>query len=293
MRQKRSLRERLLAWSAAASVALACAWAASPSVALADVGRIRINEETASGEPLPESTIVITDAQNCVVAKYVNDTGLAEFDLPEDITSKLVARRKYTFGATATGYTFNSRTAELADAAEVTVNLTATRIVSVSVRLEAVGVTDYSGVTAFLYDGTNLFAESRTSVIAAADGSLQFDNVPVGADYSIKLTCPPELAGQFQDVTTFSVAPDQQTTQEVVIKGTAMAYDIEEQTVEQVPEPLQKYEAPVQQQSSTPQQPRPVSTQPIAQTGDAAIIVAGGAIAVAALAIIVLVIRRK
>lgn len=285
---------RVASGIATLALAFASVTTTFPSPALADIGKIHINEVSASGEKLPESTIMIYDSLNTVVGKSVNNTGLSEFDLPPDATSKLKAGSTYTITATAEGYSFNSVKGTLLDDRTVIVNLTGTKTVSMRVQLSAEGVSDFSYVTAALYDGGNVAAAAKSTATASANGVVEFKDVPVGAEYTIRLTCPSNLAGQLPELTTVEVNPDQTGVLDVEIKGTAAALDIEEPTVTEVPEPLQKYEAPVEQQQVLSEEPpRPVSTQPIAQTGDAVVLVAGGVIGVAVIVMVVLIVRRK
>ena len=112
--------------------------------------------------------------------------------------------------------------------------------------------------------------------------------------YTIMLTCPSNLAGQLPEITPFSVPENQTGDVELEIKGTAAALESEEPVVTTVPEPLQKYEPPAPTPTQQEQQQQhPLSNQPIAQTGDAVVMVTLGVIGLAVLAFIVLVIRRK
>ena len=285
---------RVASGIATLALAFASVTTTCPSSAFADIGKIHINEVSTSGEKLPESTIKIYDSLNTVVGKSVNNTGLSEFDLPPDATANLKAGSTYTITAEAEGYSFNSVKGTLLDDRTVIVNLTGTKTVVMHIQLSAEGVSDFSYVTAALYDGSNVTATAKSTAVASAAGVVEFKDVPVGAEYTVRLTCPSNLAGQLPELTPVEVKPDQADTLNVEIKGTAAALDIEEPTVTEVPTPLQKYEAPVEQQqvlSETP--PRPVSTQPIAQTGDAVVIVTGGVIGVAVIAMIVLIVKRK
>lgn len=274
----------------AAAVA-ACALCA-PSVALADVGNIHVTLTSPSGEALPPSTIVIYDSLNVVAGQAQNKEASPEFDLPAEITSKLTPNKEYTITATADGYSFTERRGTLLDNKDYKMKLMATKTVTVRIQLNAEGVTDYSYVQAAIYDGSNMAAAAKSTASSSPTGVVEFKDVPVGASYSVRLTCPSHLAGQLPEITSVTVPPDQKGIMEVEIKGTTAALDIEEPKVNQVPEPLQKYEAPVQQQQAE-QTPRPVSTQPIAQTGDAVVIGAVAVIAVAVVGIIVMVMRRR
>lgn len=274
------------------SLALVSAMGVDPAVAMAGgVGRIHIKESLVDDGQLPSSTVMIYDSMNVVVGKSVNDQGLTEFDLPSDLTGKLTPNKTYTITAMADGYTFSSKTGTLAENVDVIVELVGTRTITVRVVLKAEGVNDFSYVRAAIYEGTNVTASPQSTATPSPQGTIEFKDVPVGANYTIMLTCPSNLAGQLPELTQFSVDAGQKETQEVEIQGTAASLDSEDPVVTSVPEPVQKYEAPVKTEAETA--PRPVSTQPIAQTGDAVLVVTLSVIGVAVVAIAVLIIRRK
>lgn len=284
--------KRVASGIATLALAFASVTAVAPDAALAGVGRIHVKETSASGEPLPESTIVVYDNLNTVVGKSINSKGLPEFDLPSDLTDKLKPGSTYTITATADGYSFNSKKGTLLENVEATVDLVGTRTITVRLNITAEGVTDFSYVRAALYDGNNVTASAKSTATTSMDGKVEFTDVPVGADYTIMLTCPSNLAGQLPELTPLTIPADQTEDLDVDIQGTAASLDIEEQTVTEVPVPLQQYEAPVEKQTPDPE-PKPVSTQPIAQTGDAVVLVTGVVIGIALIAMVVLIIRRK
>lgn len=276
-----------------ASLAFAMTIGIAPTAAMAGVGRIHIHEVLVDDEPLPPSTVMVYDSMNVVVGKTVNDSGLPEFDLPADLTNKITANKTYTITAMADGYSFTSKTGTLAENTDVKVELVGTRTITARITMTAEGVNDFSYVRAAIYEGTNVTASPKSTATPSKQGVVEFKDVPVGATYTVQLTCPSNLAGQLPELTQFSVPTSQRDVQEVEIKGTAASLDSVDPVVTDVPEPIQKYEAPVKTEEELEQARRPVSTQPIAQTGDAVLVVTLGVIGLAAVAMIVLMIRRK
>lgn len=288
------IRGMAVAGMAGIVLAVASLGLASPRVALAEgLGRIHVEETSVSGEPLPSSTIMVYDSLNVVVGKSINENGLSEFDLPKELTDKMMPNKEYTITAVADGYAFDSKKGKFAENADTVVKLTGVRTVSVRVQLSAEGVNDFSYVRAAIYEGSNVSVASKSTASPSKAGEVEFTDVPVGSDYTIMLTCPSNLAGQLPELTPFSVPADQKDDYTLEIKGTAAALDTEEPVVTEVPEPLQKYEAPEPTPAQQEQQQRPMSTQPIAQTGDAVLVVTLGVIGVAVVALVILIIRRK
>ena len=198
-----------------AAAAAAAAVVLFPATALAVPMNIT---QTAESGDNPASTIIITTDDGTEVGRYEYAGGDATVDLPDDLENKIEAGGTYYVTAEAPGYTFNTQGGQVNEQG-ANVSLVARRAVSVVVTLSAEGVSDYSGVSASLYEGSSATGTPRAQADTDASGKITFENVPAGT-YTLQLTLPDSLEGVLPVTTSITVPADPTETVNVTVEGT-------------------------------------------------------------------------
>lgn len=275
--------------------------ATSPVMAFAAVKQLHISQTTATGEANPPTKILVYDSNNQVVGMHMNDSGEAEYDLPESITSKMGGGATYTIAATAEGYSFTKMRGALKDDDVQTVSLSGIRTTSLNVKLIADGVKNFSYVTVYLYDGDNTNVDPRAKVSPSADGNAVFNDVPTGCQYTVKIVCPNSFPAQMPERTAVEVPAGLTETLTIEVKGMSASISTNSSQLTNLPSSVNDAAANSQTAApesvtGTPQQEvrqTVINKGTIAQTGDPVVIIAVAAIGVAAVAFVIMAVKRK
>lgn len=253
--------------AATAGIAGLIGFALLSSPALA--ASLKISQKAESGGTNPASHITVVDDSGNTVKEIDYAGGSAEID-PVDVE----VGKSYTVDATADGYDFRAQSGTITQDATFPVTLTAVKAANLIIQFQADGVSDYSGISASLYQGADTSGQAKATATTDSSGKITFNNVPHG-DYTMRIVLPPSLASAgFASDHVIKVPEEGDETITVTVKPENAGQAQEtQQPAEQPKAEEQKAEEPKKEEQPAPAREEVKATNssndPISKTGDA------------------------